>query len=142
MQVEWVDGRGRFPFYLYCEQNQHESSCGTKFCVCQQKKISPIPEVIRIKTKCLEKNWLCWNWLLFFLKTEITKKNDLQVFRQAYYINFVFFQFSKAPLFSVCFSRELRIYKKQKKSAKDQRNFCSNTFFKVFVNSVSANSKI
>ena len=32
--------------------------------------------------------------------------------------------------------------KKQKKSIKDQRNFCSNTFFKVFANSVSAHSKI
>ena len=32
--------------------------------------------------------------------------------------------------------------KKQKKSIKDQRNFCSNTFFKVFANFVSAYSKI
>ena len=30
------------------------------------------------------------------------------------------------------------IYKKQKKSIKYQRNFCSNTFFKVLANSVSA----
>ena len=45
------------------------------------------------------------------------------------------------PLFSVCFSREL-FYKKQKKSIKDQRNFCSNAFFKVFPNFVSAHSKI
>ena len=30
------------------------------------------------------------------------------------------------------------LYKKQKKSKKDQRNFCSNTFLKVFANSVSA----
>ena len=33
-------------------------------------------------------------------------------------------------------------YKKQEKSIKDQRNFFSNTFFKVFANSVSAHSKI
>ena len=34
------------------------------------------------------------------------------------------------------------IHKKQKKSIKDQRNFCSNAFFKVFANFVSALSKI
>ena len=34
------------------------------------------------------------------------------------------------------------VYKKQKKSIKDQRNFCSNTFFQVFANFVSAHSKI
>ena len=34
------------------------------------------------------------------------------------------------------------LYKKQKKSKKDQRNFCSNTFLKVFANSVSAHFKI
>ena len=28
------------------------------------------------------------------------------------------------------------VHKKQKKSTKDQRNFCSNTFFKVFANSL------
>ena len=33
-------------------------------------------------------------------------------------------------------------YKKQKKSIKDQRNFCLNTFFEVFANFVSAHSKI
>ena len=32
--------------------------------------------------------------------------------------------------------------KKQKKSIKDQKNFCSNTFFKVFAIFVSAYSKI
>ena len=34
------------------------------------------------------------------------------------------------------------VYKKQKKSIKDQRNLCSNTFFNVFINFVSAHSKI
>ena len=34
------------------------------------------------------------------------------------------------------------VYKKQKKSIKDQKNFYSNTFFKVFTNFVSAHSKI
>ena len=34
------------------------------------------------------------------------------------------------------------VYKKQKKSIKDHRNFCSDTFFKVFANSVSANFKM
>ena len=34
------------------------------------------------------------------------------------------------------------VYKKEKKSIKDQRNFCSNIFFKVFSNSVSVHSKI
>ena len=34
------------------------------------------------------------------------------------------------------------IYKKQKKSIKDQRNFCSNTIFKVFANFVTAHFKI
>ena len=33
-------------------------------------------------------------------------------------------------------------YKKQKKSIKDQRIFCSNAFFKVFTNFVSGHSKI
>ena len=34
------------------------------------------------------------------------------------------------------------VYKKQKKSIKDQRILCSNTFFNVFANFVSAHSKI
>ena len=34
------------------------------------------------------------------------------------------------------------VYKNQKKSIKDERNFCSNTFLKVFANFVSAHSKI
>ena len=34
------------------------------------------------------------------------------------------------------------VHKKQKKSIKDQRKFCSNTLFKVFANFVSAHSKI
>ena len=34
------------------------------------------------------------------------------------------------------------VCKKQKKLIKDQTNFCSNTLFKVFANSVSANFKI
>ena len=50
-------------------------------------------------------------------------------------------QLSKTPLFSAPFSRELHILK-QKKSIKVQRNFYSNTFFKVFSNSVSAHPKI
>ena len=33
-------------------------------------------------------------------------------------------------------------YKKQKKSIKDQKNFCLNMFYKVFANSGSAHSKI
>ena len=34
------------------------------------------------------------------------------------------------------------VHKKQKKSIKKQRDFCSNSFFKVFANFVSAHSKI
>ena len=34
------------------------------------------------------------------------------------------------------------VYKKQKKSIKDLRSFCSNTFFIVFANFVTAHSKI
>ena len=48
---------------------------------------------------------------------------------------------SKTPLFQFAFLEDC-VYKKQKKSIKDQRNFCSNTFFKVLANSVSVHSKI
>ena len=34
------------------------------------------------------------------------------------------------------------VYKNQKKSIKDERNFCSNIFYKVLANFVSAHSKI
>ena len=34
------------------------------------------------------------------------------------------------------------VHKKQKKSIKDQRIFCSNTFFKVIANSVNAHFKL
>ena len=34
------------------------------------------------------------------------------------------------------------VHKKQEKSIKDQRNFCSNAFFKMFASFVSAHSKI
>ena len=45
------------------------------------------------------------------------------------------------PLFSVHFLENC-VYKKQKKSIKYQGNYCSNTFVKVFANSVIAYSKI
>ena len=54
-------------------------------------------------------------------------------------------QFSKTQLFQLTFLENFlgnSMYKKQKKSIKDQRSFYSNTFFNVFANSVSAHSKI
>ena len=43
--------------------------------------------------------------------------------------------------FQPCFLENC-VYKKEKKSIKDQRNFCSNIFFKVFANPVSVHFKI
>ena len=48
----------------------------------------------------------------------------------------------KLHYFQFAFLENCVIYKKQKKSIKDQRNFCSNAFFKVFANFVSAHSKM
>ena len=46
-------------------------------------------------------------------------------------------QFSKTPLFSVCFSRE-----NKNESIKDQGNFSFDAILKVFANFVSTRSKI
>ena len=69
------------------------------------------------------------------------QKNESKAQIQTKYKQNTNCQFSRTPLFSARFSKELRILK-QKKSIKDQRNFYSNTFFKLFANSVSAHSKI
>ena len=50
------------------------------------------------------------------------------------YHNRTFRQFSKTVYFQLTFLENC-VYKIQKKSIKDQRNFCSNMLFKVFANS-------
>ena len=60
-----------------------------------------------------------------------------------FWVWFYFNSLVKLPIFSACFILLYNcVYKKQKKSIKYRRNFCSKTFFKVFANSGSAHSKI
>ena len=69
------------------------------------------------------------------------KHNREMVAQSITHTNFKVLQFSKLHYFQFAFLENC-VYKKQKKSIKDQRNFCSNTFFNVFANFVSAHSKI
>ena len=51
----------------------------------------------------------------------------------------IIYSFSKTRFFQFAFLENCIVHiKKQKKSIKYQSNFCSNTFFKVFANSMSA----
>ena len=79
------------------------------------------------------------NQQLFGVKTKT--ENNKRKRDKVHHTSNSYNQFSKTPLFSARFSRDW-LYKKQKKSLKDQKNFCSNTFFKVFANYVSVHFKI
>ena len=70
---------------------------------------------------------------VFMFKFGVTFIMLFDIFFNFFYPSYEGFSvwFGNTPLFSARFC----VYKKQKRSIKDQRNFCSNAFLKVFANS-------